>query len=33
MTLWIGQVVVMIVLIGGAFLMGVSIGDAKGGKR
>ena len=33
MTLWICQVVVMIVLVGGAFLMGVSIGDAKGGKR
>lgn len=33
MTIWISQVVVMIVLVGGAFLMGVSIGDAKGGKR
>lgn len=30
---WIGQVIVMIVLFGGAFLMGVSVGDAKGGKR
>lgn len=33
MTVWIGQVVVMIVLVGGAFLMGISVGDAKGGKR
>lgn len=33
MAAWIGQVVVMMVLIGGAFLMGVSIGDAKRGKR
>lgn len=30
---WISQIVVMVVLVGGAFLMGVSIGDAKGGKR
>lgn len=33
MTEWLGQVVVIIVLVGGAFLMGVSVGDAKGGKR
>lgn len=33
MAVWIGQVVVMIVLVGGAFLMGVSVGDANGGKR
>lgn len=33
MTAWICQVIVMIVLVGGAFLMGVSVGDAKGGKR
>lgn len=33
MAVWVGQVIVMIVLVGGAFLMGVSIGDAKGGKR
>lgn len=33
MTLLIGQVIVMIVLVGGAFLMGVSVGDAKEGKR
>ena len=33
MAAWIGQVVVMMVLIGDAFLMGVSIGDAKRGKR
>lgn len=30
---WIGQVIVMVILVGGAFLMGVSIGDEKGGKR
>lgn len=30
---WIGQVIVMIVLVCGSFLMGVSVGDAKGGKR
>lgn len=33
MAVWIGQVVAMIILISGAFLMGVSVGDAKGGKR
>ena len=33
MTEWIGQIVAMIILVGGAFLMGVSVGDAKGGKR
>lgn len=33
MAVWIGQVVVMIILVGGAFLMGLSVGDAKGGKR
>lgn len=33
MTVWVGQVVVMIVLVGSAFLMGVSIGDEKGGKK
>lgn len=27
MTLWIGQVVVMIVLIGGTFIAGLAIGD------
>lgn len=26
---WFGQVVVMIILIGGSFLMGLSVGDAK----
>ncbi len=30
---WIGQVVAMIILIAGAFLMGVSINDRKQGKR
>lgn len=33
MTVWLGQIVVMIVLVFGSFLMGVSLGDAKGGKR
>lgn len=33
MTVWIGQVVVMVVLVGGAFLMGVSVSDRKQGKR
>lgn len=33
MTAWIGQVIVMIVLVGGAFLMGVSVSDRKQGKR
>lgn len=33
MAVWIGQVVAMIILIAGAFLMGVSVGDARGGKR
>jgi len=33
MTQWIGQLVVMVIIVGGAFLMGVSVGDAKGGKR
>ncbi len=30
---WFGQVVVMIILIGGAFLMGVSVSDRKQDKR
>lgn len=30
---WFGQLVLMVIIVGGAFLMGVSIGDAKGGKR
>lgn len=30
---WTGEVVALLILIGGAFLMGVSVGDAKGGKR
>ncbi len=30
---WIGQVVVMMVLVGGAFLMGVSVSDRKQDKR
>lgn len=30
---WIGQVVAMIVLVGGAFLMGVSVSDRKQDKR
>ncbi len=30
---WTGEVLTLIILIGGAFLMGVSVGDAKGGKR
>ncbi len=33
MTLLIGQVIVMIVLVGGAFLMGVSVSDRKQDKR
>lgn len=33
MTIWIGQVIVMIVLVGGAFLMGVSVSDRKQDKR
>lgn len=33
MTEWIGQVVVMMILVGGAFLMGVSVNDRKQGKR
>lgn len=33
MTIWIGQVVVMMVLVGGAFLMGVSVSDRKQDKR
>lgn len=33
MTEWIGQVIVMIVLVGGAFLMGASVNDRKQGKR
>lgn len=30
---WIGQVIVMMVLVGGAFLMGVLVSDRKQGKR
>ena len=30
---WVGQVVAMIILIGGAFLMGVSVSDRKQDKR
>lgn len=30
---WFGQLVVMVIIVSGAFLMGVSVGDAKGGKR
>ncbi len=30
---WTGEVLTLLILIGGAFLMGVSVGDAKGGKR
>lgn len=30
---WIGQVVAMIILVGGAFLMGVSVSDRKQDKR
>lgn len=33
MTEWIGQVVAMIILVGGAFLMGVSVSDRKQDKR
>mgnify|MGYP005983227527 FL=1 len=33
MTAWIGQVIVMVVLVGGGFLMGVSVSDRKQGKR
>lgn len=33
MTVWLGQVVVMIVLMGGSFLMGASVGDRKQGKK
>lgn len=30
---WTCEVITLLILIGGAFLMGVSVGDAKGGKR
>lgn len=30
---WFGQLVLMVIIVGGAFLMGASVGDAKGGKR
>ena len=30
---WLGQVVAMIILVGGAFLMGVSVSDRKQDKR
>lgn len=30
---WTGEILTLIILIGGAFLMGVSVGDAKEGKR
>lgn len=30
---WFGQLVVMVILVGGSFLLGLSAGDAKGGKR
>lgn len=33
MTEWIGQVIVMMILVVGAFLMGASINDRKQGKR
>lgn len=33
MTAWICQVVVMMVLVGGAFLMGASVSDRKQDKR
>ena len=33
MTIWIGQVIVMIILVGGAFLMGVSVNERKQGKK
>ena len=33
MAVLIGQVVAMIILVGGAFLMGVSVSDRKQGKR
>ncbi len=30
---WTGEVLTLLILICGSFLMGVSVGDAKGGKR
>lgn len=30
---WLGQIIAMAVLVGGAFLMGVSVSDRKQGKR
>ena len=30
---WTGEVLTLLILVGGAFLMGVSVGDTKGGKR
>ena len=33
MTVWLGQVVVMVILVGGSFVLGLSAGDMKRGKR
>lgn len=30
---WTGEILTLLILIGGAFIAGVAIGDAKGGKR
>mgnify|MGYP003361686299 CR=1 FL=1 len=30
---WTGEVLTLLILIGGAFIAGVAIGDANGGKR
>lgn len=30
---WTGEIIALIILIGGAFIAGLAIGDAKGGKR
>lgn len=30
---WFGQLVVMVIIVSGSFLMGLSVGNEKGGKR
>lgn len=33
MTEWFGQLIVMVIIVIGSFLMGLSVGNEKGGKR
>lgn len=33
MTEWLGQIIVMVIIVASAFIMGLSVGNEKGGKR